>query len=298
MSDENPQDPDVIVPAKVPPDAPATDPGAEAAPVPEAAPAAEAAPVAEAATEETPDYMFRAQLAMTSFFAANGRYMGWVAAAGLGSVLAWGLWTMWQEHSAETDFGAIASVDYRMPKPDPMSQYGLAPADDPTDAGRKADLEEGARRFEAAAQDASGTAAVYGYIKAAEAWQRAGNAPSRLAALKAAYALGGGDLPAWSAGTAYAGALADAGSNEEALGVFRDLAGRTQGFYAQQALLSLAAGQLDLGKNDDAKQTIAEYKTRFPTAPQERALALEARAAAVPGAPVPAGAPAPAGSAG
>ncbi len=267
MSDETPQESDVIV---RPPQDPA---GA-----PPAAPA-------EAAPEETPDYLFRLQLAMTSFFAANNRYLGWIAATALGGVLVWGLWAMWQEHSAADAFGAIAAIDYKMPKPDPMAQYGLAPADDPTDAGRKADLEEGARRFEAAAQESSGTAALYAYLKAAEAWERAGNAPSRLAALKAAYALGGGSLPAWSIGTAYASALADSGSKEEAVGVYRELAGRTQGFYAQQTLLALAGAQIDLGKNEDAKQTISEFKTRFPAAPQDRAAALEARAGGVPSAP-------------
>lgn len=268
MSDEKNEDPDVLVRAPAP-----------------------AAPATEAPADETPDYLFRAQLALTSFYTANGRYLGWVAMTGLGGVLVWGLWSMWQEHSAADDFGEIAAIDYKMPKPDPMSKYGLAPADDPTDAGRKADLEEGARRFEAAAQAASGTASAYGYLKAAEAWERAGNAPSRLAALKAANALGRSGLPGWSAGSAYASALIDAGSAEEAIGVYRELAGRTQGFYAQQALLSLATAQLDLGKNDDAKQTVQEYATRFPTAPQERADALRARAtglapaAAAPAAP-------------
>lgn len=259
MSDEKKEDPDVLVRAPAP-----------------------AAPATEAAADEPPDYLFRAQLALTSFYTANGRYLGWVAMAGLGGVLVWGLWSMWQERSSANDFGEIAAIDYKMPKPDPMSQYGLAPADDPTDAGRKADLEEGARRFEAAAKGSSGSAAVYGYLKAAEAWERAGNAPSRLAALKAANELGRSGLPGWSAGSAYASALIDAGSAEEAIGVYRELAGRTQGFYAQQALLSLATAQIDLGKNDDAKQTVDEYATRFPTAPQERAEALRARATGVP----------------
>ena len=139
MSDEKTEDPDVLV-----------------------RPPAPAAPAAEAAVEDTPDYLFRAQLAFTSFYTANGRYLGWVGVAALGGVLVWGLWSMWQEHSAAGDFGDIAAIDYKMPKPDPMSKYGLAPADDPTDAGRKADLEEGARRFEATAKASSGTAAVRG----------------------------------------------------------------------------------------------------------------------------------------
>lgn len=243
----------------------------------------------EAAPDETPDYLFRAQLAISSFFDANSRYLGYIAGAGLAGVLVWGLWSVWQERSANQAYGAIASIDYKMPKPDPMSRYGLAPADDPTDAGRMADLKQGATLFEDAARDASGSASAYAYLKAADAWERAGDAEARLAALKAGYAAGGGDLPTWSLGAAYAGALADAGRAEEALGVYRELAGKTQGFYAQQALIALVGGQLDLGKNDDARTTIQEFKTRFPNASPERVAALEART----GAPAaPAGAPA------
>lgn len=256
------------------------------------APAPEAPP-----PDETPDYLFQLQLAFTNFTAKNGRYMGMVAGASLVGVLLWGLWNVWVERSAAAQFGAIAAVDYRMPKlcpadshedrgfcfsdADPRMVTGVA-GDDLADAGRKADLEEGARRFEVAAQDASGSAAVFGYLEAADAWRRAGNTEAQVAAFKAAYAEGGGDLPAWSAGSAYAAALIDAGRSEEALGIYRDVAGRTQGFYGQQALLSLAATQIELGKPEDAKQTIAEYRTRFPAAPSERADALAVKAGGAP----------------
>ena len=245
-------------------------------------PEAEAAPV-----DETPDYLFRIQLAFTSFFAANSKYMGWLVAVGLAGVLVWGLASVWTERSADAAFGTIAAIDYRMPKPDPMSEYGMAPADDPNDAGRKADLQEGARRFEAAAQASSGAAAAYGYMKAADALQRAGDTDGRLAALKSGYDVGGGDLPLWSNGSAYAAALTDAGRAEDALGVYREIAGKTQGFYAQQALLALASAQIDLGKKDDAKATILEFRTRFPNASAERAAALETKAGGSPPASAP-----------
>lgn len=260
------------------------------------APAPEAPPA-----DETPDYLFQLQLAITNFTAKNGRYMGMAAGTSLAGVLAWGLWNVWVERSAAAQFGAIAAIDYRMPKlcpaethedrgfcfsdADPRMVTGVA-GDDPADAGRKADLEEGARRFEGAAKDAGGSAAVFGYLQAAEAWRRAGNKEAEVSALKAAYAEGGGDLPGWSAGSAYAAALIDSGRAEEAPGVYREVAGRTQGFYGQQALLSLAETQIDLGKPDDAKQTLAEYRTRFPVAPTERADALAAKAGGTPvGAP-------------
>lgn len=243
-------------------------------PVQRPAPEAEAK---DAAAEETPDYLFRLQLAISSFFSTNSRYLGYLAGAGLAGVLVWGLWEVWQERSANEAYGAIATIDYKMPKPDPMSRYGLAPADDPNDAGRMADLKQGAKLFEDAARGSSGSAAAYAYLKAADAWERAGDTDARLAALKAGYAAGGGDLPTWSLGAAYAGALSDAGRAEEALGVYREIAGKTQGFYAQQALMALAGAQIDLGKNDDARATIQEFKTRFPNASPERVAALEVR---------------------
>ena len=261
-------------------------------------PEADAAPV-----DETPDYLFRIQLAFTSFFAANSKYMGWMVAVGLAGVLVWGMVSVWMERSADAAFGTIAAIDYRMPKPDPMSEYGMAPADDPNDAGRKSDLQEGARRFEAAAQSSSGAASAYAYLKAADALQRAGDVEGRIGALKSGYDAGGGDLPLWSNGSAYAAALTDAGRAEEALAVYRAIAGKTQGFYAQQALLALASAQIDLDKKDDAKATILEFRTRFPNASSDRASALETKAggvppvAAPPASAPPAAAP-PAGSAG
>ena len=261
-------------------------------------PEADAAPV-----DETPDYLFRIQLAFTSFFAANSKYMGWMVAVGLAGVLVWGMVSVWMERSADAAFGTIAAIDYRMPKPDPMSEYGMAPADDPNDAGRKSDLQEGARRFEAAAQSSSGAASAYASLKAADALQRAGDVEGRIGALKSGYDAGGGDLPLWSNGSAYAAALTDAGRAEEALAVYRAIAGKTQGFYAQQALLALASAQIDLDKKDDAKATILEFRTRFPNASSDRASALETKAggvppvAAPPASAPPAAAP-PAGSAG
>ncbi len=299
---QKPIDPDaIVIPRDV--ERPAGEGGAEAAPA-----------------DETPDYVFRLQVALTNFTAKNGRFMAGLAGAGLAGVLVWGLWNVWTERSAAAEFGAIAAIDYRMPKLCPAGSHeetgfcfsdensrsltGVA-GDDLSDAGRKADLEEGARRFEAAAKDASGSAAVYGYLKAADAWRRAGNKDSQVAALKSAYAVGGGDMPGWTAGNAYATALIDAGKSDEALGVYRQLAGKTQGFYAQEALLTLASAQIDLGKNDDAKQTLTEFKTRFPAAPTDKANALEARAGGAPLEPpkpadgaTPPAQPAPAGSAG
>lgn len=214
------------------------------------------------------DQLFRLQVALGDFFVNNARYLGGIVGLVLLGTLAWGLWNHWAGSRAREDFGAIADIDFRMPKVDEMARFGLVPMDDPADAERMGNLEEGARRFEAAAAAARGTAAVYGWLKAAEAWERRGNRDAQRAALERAYALGAADLPGFTAASAYANVLVDAERYEEAIGVLREAAGRFEGILAEELLILLAQAQTAAGKDADARAVVDEFRTRFPDSPR------------------------------
>lgn len=224
------------------------------------------------------DPLFRLQMAISDFVLG---YWKWAVVA-IGVVLlcaaAYGGWQSWQQSSRRADYETIAKVEYRMPKQDEAERYGLSALTGATDPARAAEIEEGARRFEAAAAEARGPAAAYGWMKAAEAWRRAGKDAESLAALEKAWTAGGDGILAFSAGSSLAAAQLDAGKGDDAVTTLRALVSKLDGALAEQALVSLASAQADLGKADDAKATIQEFRTRFPESPRAtQVVAIESR---------------------
>lgn len=227
---------------------------------------------AGAATSEPPkqeeDALFKLQVSVSEFFISNVKYLGYLAGVVLLGALVYGVYTEWTTSRAEEDYAAIAAIDYKMPKVDQMAQMGLAPMDDPADTSRLANVEEGARRYRAAAQSASGSAAVFGYLRAAEAWKRVNKPDEALADLKAANDLGQTDLPGYAAAVGYATALSSANRLEEAITVLREESVKEKGIFAEEALIALAQLQLDAGKATEAQNVISEFQTRFPDSPR------------------------------
>lgn len=207
----------------------------------------------------------RAQIALTEFTLRYWKYGFYLIGVILAGALGWESWASWQASRAEEEFGAIADIDFRMPQIDQMALYGLGPKDDPADTTRMANLEEGARRYEAAAAAASGSARTLGWLKAQDAWERAGKVDQARAAAAKAAEVGGTDALAFAADTAAVRAQIDQGKAEEAEATLRAMAGRYSGFYAEHALMRLASLQLDAGKADAAAATYGEIETRFPT---------------------------------
>jgi len=231
-------------------------------------PKAGAAADPTAAPRQEEDALFKLQVAASDFLFKNVRVFVWIVVAGLGVALVYSLYTEWRVRSAKSAYGAIADIDYKMPAVDQMARYGLAPMDDPTDTVRLANVEEGARRYRAAAQEASGGAAVFAYLRAADTWTRLGKDEEALRDLEAAAALGQSDLPGFAAASRYATALAGKDRLEEAMGVLRELATREKGLYDEEALIALAQLQVQAGKPDEAQRVVDEFRTRFPDSPR------------------------------
>ena len=233
-------------------------------------------PNPEAGTDAAPpeqDALFRMQMAVSDFVLGYWKYGGYLLGAVLLVALIYGGMDAIGKSIAERDYGAVADIDWRMPKVDDLARYGFAPMDDPNDAARMSDLAEGAHRYATAAEAAHGGAAVYAWLKAADAWKRAGKGDEALAALKKASAVRAGDLPGFTADSACGSAMLDAGETEAALSHFRDMAGRYQGFFAEESLIQLMKAQIQAGKADEAKATMDEFRKRFPESPRSDALA-------------------------
>ena len=221
----------------------------------------------ESAAQEQ-DALFRLQMALSDVMLGYWKHGAALIGLLLLGTLVYGGMRSYAESRAKSEFGQISRIDHRMPKVDEMARMGFAPVDDPTDSKRMADLEEGGRRYLAVADGAHGAAAVDAYLKAADAFRRAGKADLALSALEKGAAVKTTGLPGFTADAALASALVDAGQVDRAVTLYREMVGRHEGFFAEQALLRLAATQIDAGKSDDAKATLGEFKTRFPASPR------------------------------
>lgn len=229
--------------------------------------AAESAPVEQ-------DTLFRLQMAVSDFVLGNAKYLGYVVGVVLLGALVYGVYTSWTTSRSEEEFAEIARIDFKMPKVEQLAVFGLAPMDDKTDTARMANVEEGAKRYAALGDDAHGAAAVYAYLKAADAFARVDKPAERLAVLEKASKVGAPGIAGFSADAAYGAALVDAGRTDDALALYRDMAGRHKDFYAERSLILLAEAQIAAGKKDDAKLVLAEFRQRFPQSPRENEIAF------------------------
>lgn len=220
-----------------------------------------------------PDTLFRIQVGIQDFFLANVRYLGVAVAVGLFGFAIYGGYDWYTTRQARAEFGAIAVIDYKMPKAAEMSELGLTPADDPSDQGRLQNVEKGAELYEEAAKSANGVAAVYAWLRAAETWNRLHKSDRALLAYEQADKVGAADLPGFAAASGYATALVGAGRQEEAITTLRSASTRLKDFYAEEALIQLAQVQADAGKATDAQGVIQEFRTRFPDSPRAARLA-------------------------
>lgn len=202
--------------------------------------------------------------------------------------LVYGLYDSWAESRAKDAEANIAAIDFRVPKPSELSMMGIGPADDLNDATRVANLEEGARRLQATAEDASGAQAAQAWLKAAELWQRLGRDAETKTAFEGALKAEDAGVFGFVAHNGLASIALDEGKLDEAITHYRAVADADRGFFGEQALIGLARAQAQNGKGPESLQTMEELRKRYPESPRLVDLAVELGAPATPAAVSPA----------
>ncbi len=220
------------------------------------------------------DVLFQAQMGIYNFFTGNWKLLLGLLGLGLVGVFIFSMTDTHLTNQQREMQAEIYEIDRRMPQPDPLSAYGLAPADDPEDATRIANLKEGARRYEAVAASGRGTASVMALLRAGEAWARAGDTDAQLAALEKAHALGAPGVLGWSAAAQLAAIYVVSCNAAAAAAIYTQYSAQDS-LIGQQALLELGLLQEASGTPEEAKKTLQDFTTRYP---KSALLALAAEA--------------------
>lgn len=218
--------------------------------------------------EEEVDYLFQARMSLFKWFTRN--WKGFAGAAGIVLVvaLAYNVYESVTTSQSRDGASAIHAVDIKMPKVEPMARMGILPLDDLSDANRVANLEEGARRYEAAANGTGGSSAAEAWLKAAEIHERLGSAVQDKAAYEQALGAYDKGILGFGAHTALAGIALEAGDTADALAHYATLAGREDGLLAEQALIYQAVVYEDMGDQAQLQATYDSFMERFPGSPR------------------------------
>ncbi len=209
------------------------------------------------------DVLFKAQMRVLNVLLGHWKTGLAIVGAVLFGVLVVGEYAAHQVGEQREFQDQIADIDRRMPDRSPTEI--LNPSGQGLDANIKANVEEGARRYEAVAGDASGAAAVMAWLKAGGAWERAGDGEKAMAAYGAAHTVGVADVIGWSAASQYANAQAAAGDPDGAIATLKAVEPRVSGLSAQQVALSIAMVLEDAGRKDDSRAAYEAFLSAHPT---------------------------------
>lgn len=219
-------------------------------------------PLSAAQSNEEQDLLFRAQMGAAQVVLGYWRHALAVIGVVLVVVFFYGLYQDYTTGQQEEWQAAIASAEVKLPEPDPLSRYGLAPMDDPNNAERMGKLQEGARAFEAIGADATGPAAALAWLRAAETWERAGKPDEAMAAYEKAHALGAKGALGWAARSGLAASRAARGDVDGAAALYREAA-NGKDFYAERALYELGMLYASADRDTDAGRAFEEFRSRF-----------------------------------
>ena len=244
---------------------------------------------AESAPPQETDAIFKMQMAASDLVLGYWKHVLGAILVLLVVTFAFSVVQSWRGSQAEEVYGRIGKIDYLMPPSTESTPFGEMPVDDAAVPGRMEDIATGAGKYEEIARDATGAAGVEAWLKAAEAWRRAGKPEAARAALEQAAAVEAPGILHFTAQTALAHAMDAAGERDKVKALYKDIAAAGAGFEGETALLRLASMQADDGQTDAARATLTEFRTRFGSSKQlDAAAAIEKRLAP----PANAGAPA------
>ncbi|MFT5586221.1 MAG: tetratricopeptide (TPR) repeat protein [Cognaticolwellia sp.] len=237
--------------------------------------------------EEEVDYLFQARMSLFKWFTRNWKGFAAIAGAVLVVALVYNVYDSVTTNRAKEGAAAIHAVDSKMPKIEPMARMGILPIDDLNDATRLANLEEGARRYEAAAMGTGGSAASEAWLKAAGTHERLGHAEQAKAAYEQAMSAYDKGILGFGARTALAGMALEAGDTAGALGHYATLAEREDGLLAEQAMIYQASVYEDMDDQAQLQATYDSFLERFPSSPRTAEFDRYGLVADVPAVPAP-----------
>lgn len=214
--------------------------------------------------QEEVDYFFQMQMAGHRAVQKYWKAVGAVMVVILVGALFYGLYDSNRRNDLKNGAAAIADVDRRMPQPDQMALFGLAPLDDPADEERMVQLREGAKRYEDAAATTSSGTSGEAWLKAADTWLRLGETDNAKKAYEAANAVQPKGVIGHGARAGLASLELEAGNADAAVALYRQSADQGQGFLAETSLLSLARVYDSQAKDAELKSVFDEFRLRFP----------------------------------
>jgi len=209
------------------------------------------------------DVLFKTQMKVLNLLLGHWKTGLMIGGGILLGVLAVGEYQSFKTTEQREFQGQIADIDRRMPVMTPAEALGGQGAGVPLEL--KANVEEGARRYEAVGASANGSAAVMAWLRAGNAWERAGDNPKAKQAYASAHAVAASGVVGWSAASQYANLQAAEGDADGAIATLKSLAGKVAGLEAEQAELSLAIVLEDADRIAESKAAYEAFKTAYPS---------------------------------
>ena len=208
------------------------------------------------------DVLFKTQMKVLNLLLGHWKKGLAVVGAGLFVVLVIGEYGSMKVDEQRGIQAKIADIDRRMPTESAAVSFGIQPPDDSPET--TANLQEGARRYEAVAQESVGPGAVMAWLKAGAAWERAGDAEKAKAAYGQGHALGVDGTLGWSAASQFASLQANAVDVEGAIATLSSLDTKVQGLELQQAKLAVAYMLEDAGRTSESKAALDTFVAAYP----------------------------------
>lgn len=205
---------------------------------------------------------FKAEMAITNFLLGYWKHLLGLVALVLLSILFYNQYRDWTQRSQRELSAQLADAQRALPASVVELPQLLALGEEvaPDQLASTAD------RLMGIARDGSGTAAVEGYLEAAELYRLAGRAAEQRTALDAAAQNARGVLR-YAAVGALANLDLEEGRGEEAVARLRELMSSHDGFLAQRAALDLGMALEHLGRAPEADQVYATFLEKWPTSP-------------------------------
>jgi len=208
------------------------------------------------------DMLFKTQMKVLNLILGHWKKGLAVVGAVLFVVLVLGEFASFKTDEQRGIQAEIADIDRRMPQESPAVAFGLQPPDDSPET--KANLEEGARRYEKVAQSGVGAGSAMAWLKAGEAWARSGDSAKAMAAFGQAHTVGTTGTLGWSAASQYASTQVDAGDIDGAVATLGALTNKVQGLPAEQAQLNVALILEDAGRIAESQAALQAFIAQYP----------------------------------